>query len=55
MNARSSRRIALTITLFCFAVVVASPAQTFNTIFTFNGFNGYGPLAPLIQGTNGSF
>ena len=55
MRERSSRRIAITIALFCFAAVVASPAQTFNTIFTFNGFNGDGPLAPLTQGTNGKF
>ena len=55
MRERSSRRIAVTIALFCVAAAVASPAQTLNTIFTFNGFNGYSPLAPLIQSTNGNF
>lgn len=55
MRERSSRRIAVTIALFCVAAAVDSPAQTFNTIFTFNGFNGGTPLAPLIQSTNGNF
>ena len=43
------------IALFCFAAVVAPPAQTFNTIFTFNGFNGDSPSAPLTQNANGNF
>ena len=55
MKERSSRRIAITIALFCVAAAVASPAQTFNTIFTFNGFNGGSPIGPLIQSTNGNF
>jgi uncharacterized repeat protein (TIGR03803 family) len=50
-----SSRTIVAIGLFCVATVIASSAQTFTTLFTFDKINGYGPLAPLIQGTNGNF
>jgi len=48
-------RTVIAIVLFSVTTVIASSAQTFTTLFTFDGVNGYGPLAPLIQGTNGHF
>ena len=36
------------------AAAIAAPAQTFNTVFTFDGTNGAGPRA-LIQATDGNF
>ncbi len=50
-----SFRTIVAISLFCLTTVIASSAQTFTTLFTFDKINGYGPLAPLIQGTNGHF
>jgi uncharacterized repeat protein (TIGR03803 family) len=38
----------------CMAMAVASPAQTFSTIFSFDGSNGRSPNGPLIQGFDGS-
>jgi uncharacterized repeat protein (TIGR03803 family) len=48
-------RIACIVNLFCFATAVASHAQTFNTLFSFDNTNGAGPSGPLVQGFNGSF
>ena len=31
------------------------PAQTFNTLFSFDGTNGGEPLSSLVQGTNGNY
>jgi len=50
-----SSRTIIAIGLFCVMTAIASSAQTFNVLFTFDKINGYGPLAPLIQGTNGHF
>ncbi len=36
--------------LLCVATATVSPAQTFTTLFRFNGTNGDGPLGPLVQG-----
>jgi uncharacterized repeat protein (TIGR03803 family) len=36
----------------CAATAIALPAQTFTTLFTFDGTNGGGP-GPLVQATNG--
>jgi uncharacterized repeat protein (TIGR03803 family) len=36
------------------AAAIAAPAQTFSTVFTFDGTNGAGPSA-LIQATDGNF
>jgi uncharacterized repeat protein (TIGR03803 family) len=40
--------------LVFFAMVIASPAQTFQSLVSFDNLNGYGPQA-LVQGTDGSF
>ena len=37
------------------ATAVSSPAQTFTTLASFNGANGYGPNTALVQSTDGSF
>jgi uncharacterized repeat protein (TIGR03803 family) len=50
-----SSRTLFAIGLFCVATVIASSAQTFSVLFTFDKINGDGPLAALIQGTNGDF
>ena len=34
---------------------IASPAQTFNTLLSFDGSNGSGPVAGLAQGRDGDF
>jgi uncharacterized repeat protein (TIGR03803 family) len=36
------------------ATAIASPAQTFTTLFSFNETDGASPMAPLIQATNGN-
>lgn len=42
--------------LLCAATVIASPAQTFSTLFFFNGKDGSSPeWMTLIQGTDGNF
>jgi uncharacterized repeat protein (TIGR03803 family) len=41
--------------VFCAAAVIASPAQTFTTLVSFNGTDGSGPDAPLVQGLDGNF
>jgi hypothetical protein len=42
------------ILLLC-AAAIGLPAQTFTTLSSFDGTNGTTPLAPLIQGTDGTF
>ena len=54
MKRLSLPKIATTVVLFCLATVVALPAQTFTTLFTFNGKDGAG-WGNLIQGRNGNF
>jgi len=41
--------------IFCIATAIASPAQTFTTLTTFDGTNGGLPVWPLVQGTDGNF
>jgi uncharacterized repeat protein (TIGR03803 family) len=42
--------------LFCTAIVIASPAQTFTTLINFDGSNGAAPyLMSITQGTDGRF
>jgi len=45
-------RVTLPIFLL-FALAIVSPAQTFTTLVNFAGTNGAGPVASLVQGTNG--
>ena len=40
---------------FCAATAIASPAQTFTTLASFNGTNGENPASSLIQATDGNF
>jgi uncharacterized repeat protein (TIGR03803 family) len=35
-------------------MAIASPAQTLTTLVNFDGYNGYGPAASLIQATDGN-
>jgi uncharacterized repeat protein (TIGR03803 family) len=49
-------KLAGTVLVFCAAVVIASPAQTFNPLVSFNGVDGIGPdYGSLIQGADGNF
>ena len=41
--------------VFCAATAIASLAQTFTTLVSFDGTNGANPDSSLIQGTDGSF
>jgi uncharacterized repeat protein (TIGR03803 family) len=47
-------KIVCIVALFCIATVVASPAQTVTTVFTFNGTDGIQP-SPLVQSADGNF
>lgn len=52
MRSSGSLKIAAALIVMCVGASVASLAQTFNTLFTFNGTNGNGPVT-LIQNTQG--
>jgi uncharacterized repeat protein (TIGR03803 family) len=41
--------------VFCAAATIASSADNFETLLSFNGTNGEFPYAPLVQGLNGNF
>ena len=41
--------------LLCAGMAIASHAQTFTTILSFDGTNGSYPESTLIQGTDGNF
>jgi uncharacterized repeat protein (TIGR03803 family) len=43
------------VSVFCIAAALASPAQTFTTLISFNFTDGSGPNAQLVQGTDGNF
>ena len=47
-------KIACIVAVFCVATAVASPAQTFTTLASFNGADGEAPVG-LIQGFDGNF
>jgi uncharacterized repeat protein (TIGR03803 family) len=46
---------AYVVFLLCAATAIVSQAQTFTIIANFNGINGSGPEAMLVQGTDGNF
>ena len=52
-NAKGFSKTACIILVF-FATVIASPAQTFKHLASFDSSNGFGPQS-LVQGTDGSF
>ena len=41
--------------VFCAAVTITAPAQTFTTLKNFDGTNGSFPNSPLVQGIDGNF
>jgi uncharacterized repeat protein (TIGR03803 family) len=51
----SSWRKASAVFLLCAATAIVAPAQTFNTLVSFDGTDGGNPYAGLLQGTNGNF
>lgn len=48
-------RTACFILAFCVSAAIASPAQTYTTLVSFDGTNGASPYAGLVQGINGNF
>lgn len=48
-------KLARIIAAFCVASAVASPAQTFTTLFRFDGTHGQDSTGSLVQGTDGNF
>lgn len=57
INTQGNRRwVAVTVTaiLMMLAAAIAAPAQTFKTLVSFGGTDGFGPQAALVQATNGN-
>jgi uncharacterized repeat protein (TIGR03803 family) len=50
----AAAKVACMLLAFCSATAIASPAQTFTTLFNFDLTDGAYPYAPLIQGANGN-
>lgn len=48
-------KLACIIAVFCVATAVASNAQTFKSLFSFDGTDGSNPYSPLVEGTDGYF
>ena len=46
---------AYVVSMLCVATVIASPAQTFTTLHSFDGTDGSDPGGGLVQGTDGNF
>lgn len=55
LSARRDWKNVFVIFLFCAATVIASPAQTFTSLASFNGSNGQGPISAPVQGIDGNF
>ena len=56
MSKLSSWKTIFCLCVFCSVAAIASPAQTFKTLVSFNGTNGANPgWMSLIQGTDGNF
>ena len=47
-------KLAIATFLFCAVTAIASPAQTFTSLFSFDGFHGSYPGTPLVQGLDGA-
>jgi uncharacterized repeat protein (TIGR03803 family) len=45
---------ASTVAVFCVAMTIASPAQTFKVLVDFNDTDGAYPTSPLVQGLDGN-
>ena len=55
MTKLQSLRCVLAVCVFCVALAIASQAQTFTTLWNFDGNNGAQPgFGPLTQGTDGN-
>jgi hypothetical protein len=48
-------KIAGIYAIFCVATTIASPAQSFKRLASFDGKNGGLPDVALVQGLNGNF
>lgn len=48
-------KFACMIAVFCVATGFASHAQTFKSLFSFDGTDGANPYSPLVEGTDGFF
>ena len=46
---------AYAVFVLCAATAIALPAQTFTTLFSFDGADGKTPYAGLVQATDGNF
>ena len=55
MKKLSLSKIVCMAFMFWAAMAIASPAQTFTTLFSFDQTNGANPQSSLIQGTDGNF
>jgi uncharacterized repeat protein (TIGR03803 family) len=56
MSKLSLWKTILLLGVLCAAEAIGSPAQTFTSLFSFNGSNGSAPLyMALVQGTDGNF
>lgn len=47
-------KLACMIAVFCVATVFASHAQTFKSLFSFDGTDGSNPFSPLVEGPDGN-
>ena len=55
LRTRYAGKLSSILLAFCITSAVVAPAQTFTTIFSFDGANGENPYyGSLVQGTNGS-
>jgi hypothetical protein len=55
LRALDEWRLFFAAVLFCAAAGIASSAQTFTTVVTFNGTDGSGAYAASVQGFDGNF
>ena len=55
MNKPTLSKAFCIIFVFCAATAIASPAQVLTTLHSFDGSDGSGPYAALVQASNGNF